>query len=212
MWAARQIPAARTRRRLDRGHPSANDRLPGLAGTGRQRKTRVTPGSTRPTGARGTSRPASPRMTGASRHWIRDASAGVRGEWRGPGDISHPGLESNRFPTISRSKPWRRCPQAGPDRRKSFLLDQKGVVGVGNIYADEAPVPGRTPSALAGRLDETGTPPGPPGRSGRGAPARSGTLGGASIDDSPGRQGREGRNAEGVLVHRREGELRDLWR
>jgi formamidopyrimidine-DNA glycosylase len=88
---------------------------------------------------------------------------------------------------------------------KSFLLDQKGVVGVGNIYADEA-------------LFRAGLHPLSPGGSMKPehhAALRDGVvealergldLGGASIDDYRDAKGEKGAMQNEFLVHRREGE------
>lgn len=88
---------------------------------------------------------------------------------------------------------------------KSFLLDQKGVAGIGNIYADEA-------------LHRAGLHPLSPGGSmkpehhvalHRGiveALGRGVELGGASIDDYRDAMGGNGSMQEEFLVHLREGE------
>ncbi|HMT04876.1 MAG: bifunctional DNA-formamidopyrimidine glycosylase/DNA-(apurinic or apyrimidinic site) lyase [Solirubrobacterales bacterium] len=88
---------------------------------------------------------------------------------------------------------------------KSFLLDQKGVVGVGNIYADEA-------------LFRAGLHPLSPGASMKPenhvalrdgvveALERGLDLGGASIDDYRDARGEQGGMQNEFLVHRREGE------
>ena len=88
---------------------------------------------------------------------------------------------------------------------KSFLLDQKGVVGVGNIYADEA-------------LFRAGLHPLSPGGSMKAehhvalrdgvveALERGLDLGGASIDDYRDAKGEKGGMQNEFLVHRREGE------
>lgn len=88
---------------------------------------------------------------------------------------------------------------------KSFLLDQKGVVGVGNIYADEA-------------LFRAGIHPLSPGGSMKeqhhkalrdgvvAALERGLDLGGASIDDYRDAHGEKGSMQNEFLVHRREGE------
>jgi formamidopyrimidine-DNA glycosylase len=88
---------------------------------------------------------------------------------------------------------------------KSFLLNQKGVVGVGNIYADEA-------------LFRAGLHPLSPGGSMKAehhqalrdgvveALERGLDLGGASIDDYRDARGETGSMQNEFLVHRREGE------
>ncbi|MBK5110393.1 MAG: bifunctional DNA-formamidopyrimidine glycosylase/DNA-(apurinic or apyrimidinic site) lyase [Thermoleophilia bacterium] len=88
---------------------------------------------------------------------------------------------------------------------KSFLLNQKGVAGVGNIYADEA-------------LFRAGLHPLSPGGSMRDEhhrALRDGVveslergldLGGASIDDYRDARGESGAMQNEFLVHRREGE------
>lgn len=88
---------------------------------------------------------------------------------------------------------------------KSFLLNQKGVVGVGNIYADEA-------------LFRAGLHPLSPGGSmahDHHVALRDGVvealergldLGGASIDDYRDARGEQGAMQNEFLVHRREGE------
>ncbi len=88
---------------------------------------------------------------------------------------------------------------------KSFLLDQKGVAGVGNIYADEALFRARLhPLSPAGSMK----------------PEQLGALreavvdaleagidgGGASIDDYRDGRGEKGRMQDEFLVHTREGE------
>ncbi len=88
---------------------------------------------------------------------------------------------------------------------KSFLLNQKGVVGIGNIYADEA-------------LFRAGLHPLSPGGSMKpehhealrdgivAALERGLDLGGASIDDYRDARGDSGSMQNEFLVHRREGE------
>lgn len=88
---------------------------------------------------------------------------------------------------------------------KSFLLNQKGVVGIGNIYADEA-------------LYRAGIHPLSPGGSMKtehhlalrdgivAALERGLDLGGASIDDYRDARGDAGAMQDEFLVHRREGE------
>lgn len=88
---------------------------------------------------------------------------------------------------------------------KSFLLNQKGVAGVGNIYADEA-------------LFRAGLHPLSPGGSMKAehhralrdgivaALERGLDLGGASIDDYRDAHGETGSMQNEFLVHRREGE------
>lgn len=88
---------------------------------------------------------------------------------------------------------------------KSFLLDQKGVAGVGNIYADEAlfraelhplsPAGSMKPEHLAALRDAVV------------AALEAGIDGGgASIDDYRDGRGEKGRMQEEFLVHTREGE------
>ena len=67
---------------------------------------------------------------------------------------SPPGSGSSRSRASSRR---RRCSSSPTGRKaplKSFLLDQRGIAGIGNIYADEALLPRRAAPALAGGLDE----------------------------------------------------------
>jgi formamidopyrimidine-DNA glycosylase len=88
---------------------------------------------------------------------------------------------------------------------KAFLLDQKRVAGVGNIYADEALFRARVhPLREAGRLTRA-----------QWAAVRAGVLealelgiaaDGASIDDYRDPDGVRGSFQEEFLVHRREGE------
>ncbi|MGK2932163.1 MAG: bifunctional DNA-formamidopyrimidine glycosylase/DNA-(apurinic or apyrimidinic site) lyase [Solirubrobacterales bacterium] len=88
---------------------------------------------------------------------------------------------------------------------KSFLLNQKGVVGVGNIYADEA--------LFRARLHPltTGASLKPEHRQALRdgvveALERGLDLGGASIDDYRDAKGQTGSMQNEFLVHRREGE------
>jgi len=88
---------------------------------------------------------------------------------------------------------------------KSFLLDQKGVAGIGNIYADEALFRARLhPLSPAGSM-----------RPGHLEALRDGIVaaleagidgGGASIDDYRDGRGEKGRMQDEFLVHTREGE------
>ena len=88
---------------------------------------------------------------------------------------------------------------------KSFLLDQKGVAGVGNIYADEAlfrarlhPLsPGESMKAEHHRALRDGVVE---------SLERGLDLGGASIDDYRDARGDAGQMQHEFLVHRREGE------
>ncbi len=88
---------------------------------------------------------------------------------------------------------------------KSFLLDQKGIAGVGNIYADEAlfrarlhplsPAGSMKPEHLAALRDAVV------------AALEAGIDGGgASIDDYRDGRGEKGRMQDEFLVHTREGE------
>ena len=88
---------------------------------------------------------------------------------------------------------------------KSFLLDQKGVAGIGNIYADEALFRARLhPLSPAGsmkpeHLEEL--------RDAVVAALEAGIDGGgASIDDYRDGRGKKGRMQDEFLVHTREGE------
>jgi formamidopyrimidine-DNA glycosylase len=88
---------------------------------------------------------------------------------------------------------------------KSFLLDQAGVAGVGNIYADEALFRARLhPLSPAGSMrSEHVTAL----RDGVVAALRAGLDGGgASIDDYRDARGQRGQMQEEFLVHTREGE------
>jgi formamidopyrimidine-DNA glycosylase len=88
---------------------------------------------------------------------------------------------------------------------KSFLLDQSGIAGVGNIYADEALFRARLhPLSPAGSM-----------RREHHAALRDGVVaaleagiegGGASIDDYRDGRGERGRMQDEFLVHTREGE------
>jgi formamidopyrimidine-DNA glycosylase len=88
---------------------------------------------------------------------------------------------------------------------KSFLLDQKGIVGVGNIYADEALFRARLhPLSPAGSMKPE-----------HHAALRDAVVaaleagidgGGASIDDYRDGRGEKGRMQDEFLVHTREGE------
>jgi formamidopyrimidine-DNA glycosylase len=88
---------------------------------------------------------------------------------------------------------------------KSFLLDQKGVAGVGNIYADEAlfrarlhplsPAGSMKPEHLEALRDAVVT-----------ALQAGIDGGGASIDDYRDGRGEKGRMQDEFLVHTREGE------
>ena len=88
---------------------------------------------------------------------------------------------------------------------KSFLLDQSGIAGVGNIYADEALFRARLhPLSPAGSM-----------RSEHHAALRDGVIaaleagiagGGASIDDYRDGRGERGRMQDEFLVHTRAGE------
>jgi formamidopyrimidine-DNA glycosylase len=88
---------------------------------------------------------------------------------------------------------------------KSFLLDQKGIAGIGNIYADEAlfrarlhplsPAGSMKPEHLAALRDAVV------------AALEAGIDGGgASIDDYRDGRGEKGRMQDEFLVHTREGE------
>ena len=89
---------------------------------------------------------------------------------------------------------------------KSFLLDQSGVAGVGNIYADEAlyrarlhplsPAGSMKPEHLRGAARRRSSP-----RWRRGS-----THGGSSIDDYRDGRGEKGTMQDEFLVHTREGE------
>ncbi len=88
---------------------------------------------------------------------------------------------------------------------KSFLLNQKGVVGVGNIYADEALFRARLhPLSPAGSMraeHHEALRDGVVAALGRGL-----DLGGASIDDYRDAKGERGAMQNEFLVHRRNGE------
>jgi formamidopyrimidine-DNA glycosylase len=88
---------------------------------------------------------------------------------------------------------------------KSFLLDQKGIAGVGNIYADEALFRARLhPLSPAGsmKLEHLEAL-----RDGVVAALQAGIDGGgASIDDYRDGRGEKGRMQDEFLVHTREGE------
>lgn len=88
---------------------------------------------------------------------------------------------------------------------KSFLLDQKGVAGIGNIYADEALHRARlhplSPGGSMKREHHEALHRGIVEALGRGV-----ELGGASIDDYRDAMGGNGSMQEEFLVHLREGE------
>jgi len=88
---------------------------------------------------------------------------------------------------------------------KSFLLDQKGVAGVGNIYADEALFRARLhPLSPAGSMKPEHLEA---LRDGVVAALEAGIDGGgASIDDYRDGRGEKGRMQDEFLVHTREGE------
>lgn len=88
---------------------------------------------------------------------------------------------------------------------KSFLLNQKGVVGVGNIYADEALFRARLhPLSPGGSMKPEHHRA---LRDGVVAALQRGLdLGGASIDDYRDARGETGEMQNEFLVHRREGE------
>jgi formamidopyrimidine-DNA glycosylase len=88
---------------------------------------------------------------------------------------------------------------------KSFLLDQKGVAGVGNIYADEALFRARLhPLSPAGSMKPEHSRA---LRDGVVAALEAGIdAGGSSIDDYRDGRGEKGRMQERFLVHTREGE------
>jgi len=88
---------------------------------------------------------------------------------------------------------------------KSFLLDQRGVAGVGNIYADEALFRARLhPLSPAGSMKPEQLEA---LRDGVVAALEAGIDGGgASIDDYRDGRGQRGRMQDEFLVHTREGE------
>jgi formamidopyrimidine-DNA glycosylase len=88
---------------------------------------------------------------------------------------------------------------------KSFLLDQKGIAGVGNIYADEALFRARLhPLSPAGSMKAEHLEA---LRDGVVAALEAGIDGGgASIDDYRDGRGEKGRMQDEFLVHTREGE------
>ncbi len=88
---------------------------------------------------------------------------------------------------------------------KSFLLDQKGIAGVGNIYADEALFRARLhPLSPAGSMKPEHLQA---LRDGVVAALEAGIDGGgASIDDYRDGRGERGRMQDEFLVHTREGE------
>jgi formamidopyrimidine-DNA glycosylase len=88
---------------------------------------------------------------------------------------------------------------------KSFLLDQKGVAGIGNIYADEALFRARLhPLSPAGSMKAEHLKA---LRDGVVAALEAGIDGGgASIDDYREGRGEKGRMQDEFLVHTREGE------
>jgi formamidopyrimidine-DNA glycosylase len=88
---------------------------------------------------------------------------------------------------------------------KAFLLDQRRVAGVGNIYADEALFRARVhPLRPAGRLSRAQWDAVADGV--RGALTAGLAAGGATIDDFRGADGAPGAFQDEFLVHRREGE------
>jgi formamidopyrimidine-DNA glycosylase len=88
---------------------------------------------------------------------------------------------------------------------KAFLLDQRRIAGVGNIYADEALFRARVhPLRPAGRL--TAAQWDAVARGVRGALTAGLAAGGATIDDFRGADGAPGAFQDEFLVHRRAGE------
>jgi formamidopyrimidine-DNA glycosylase len=89
---------------------------------------------------------------------------------------------------------------------KSFLLDQKGIAGLGNIYADEALFRARLhPLSPAGSMKPEHLEA---LRDGVVAALEAGIDGGgASIDDYRDGRGEKGRMQDEFLVHTREGQL-----
>jgi formamidopyrimidine-DNA glycosylase len=88
---------------------------------------------------------------------------------------------------------------------KAFLLDQRRVAGVGNIYADEALFRARVhPLRPAGRLTRTQWDAVAEGT--RAALTAGLAAGGATIDDFRDADGARGAFQEEFLVHRRRGE------
>ena len=88
---------------------------------------------------------------------------------------------------------------------KAFLLDQRRVAGVGNIYADEALFRARVhPLRPAGRLTRRQWDAVAEGV--RGALAAGLAAGGATIDDFRDPDGGWGAFQDEFLVHRRRGE------
>jgi len=88
---------------------------------------------------------------------------------------------------------------------KAFLLDQRRIAGVGNIYADEALFrAGVHPLRPAGRL--TGAQWDAVAEGVRGALTAGLAAGGATIDDFRDADGAPGAFQDEFLVHRREGE------
>jgi formamidopyrimidine-DNA glycosylase len=88
---------------------------------------------------------------------------------------------------------------------KAFLLDQRRIAGVGNIYADEALFRARVhPLRPVGRL--TGAQWDAVAEGVRAALAAGLAAGGASIDDFRHADGVRGSFQDEFLVHRRRGE------
>ena len=98
-----------------------------------------------------------------------------------------------------------RSPAGGAAPIKSFLLDQRQIAGIGNIYADEALFragvhPLRAAGALRPRPVRAAARRDPRGRSPPGS-----TRSGASIDDFRDLDGARGSFQDRFLVHRRAG-------
>jgi len=88
---------------------------------------------------------------------------------------------------------------------KSFLLNQKRIAGVGNIYADEALFPRADPPASAGRpVDPSAVGGTHPGHRVDAAGRYRGN--GASIDDFRDIDGARGAFQDEFLIHRHEGD------
>ena len=115
------------------------------------------------------------------------------------------GSASSPTPTTSRPPTCTRSPRTSRAPIKAFLLDQKRIAGVGNIYADEALFRARLhPLRPANRLTR------PQAAALRDAIVASLDAGiaakGATIDDFRDPDGVSGTFQDQFLVHRREGE------
>ena len=151
---------------------------------------------------------AAVRRSRAARSAIRGASApgswrSARPRWRRSSPRASGSSRSARTwtaPSCTRLARGSRAPV------KAFLLDQKRIAGVGNIYADEALFRARHPPAAAGRSADAGAGRRRSRGTVRDALTAGLAAGGATIDDFRHPDGVRGTFQDEFLVHRREGE------